>query len=368
MTLVCFEPVDTLFFRDGRPYEQGEASQAGVVSGFPPSPPTLVGAVRAALARSMGWARGSWSADICARLGDGGDLGPLRFRGPVVSRDGESLFPAPAHLMGGPRREEFDPGSLTLLSPGGGLTCDLGPDLALPSAAGAVKCVKPLLDQGWWITASGLAAVLQGDVPASGDLVHRRDLWREESRVGIFRSEGTRVTAKGALYSPSHIRLGRRVALAVEACGLPPDHADVLAGRPHPVGGEARACWMRCVEGRLPLPAPPDLRAAPGPLLYTVTVLTPANTEAPPHPGEREYAGLPGHIVSACLPRPTLVGGWDSQAGRPLALRSHLASGSVLFLKTRRDDVSRVAALHGAAVGARAAWGFGLVAIGKWKR
>ncbi len=369
MTFVCFEPVDTLFFRDGRPYEQGEASQAGVVSGFPPSPPTLVGAVRAGLARSMGWKRGGWSADICARLGNGADLGPLRFRGPILTRNGENLFPAPAHLMGAaPREEEDFPGSLTFLSPGRGLICDLGPDAPLPSAPDAAEGVKPLLDQGWWITASGLAAVLRDDPPAPEDLVHRRELWREEPRVGIRRSKGTRVIAEGALYSPSHIRLGRGIALTIEAHGLPPDHVGVLSGRPHPVGGEARACWLRFVEGRLSFPAPPDLRAARGSLLYAATILTPTDMKAPPRPGERGYAGLPGRIVSACLPRPTLVGGWDSQAGRPLPLRPYLSPGSVLFLEAERDDASRVEALHGAAIGARAAWGFGLVAVGHWKR
>ncbi len=369
MTLVRFEPLDTLFFRDGRPYEQGEASQAGVVSRFPPPPPTLVGAVRAGLARSMGWKCGGWSADICARLGNGADLGPLRFRGPVLTRNGESLFPAPAHLVGAlPRENEDFPKSLAFLSPGCDLTCDLGPNLPLPSAAGAAEGVKPLFDQGWWMTVSGLAAVLRGNAPAPENLVHRRDLWREEPRVGILRSRDARVTAEGALYSPSHVRLGRGTALAVEARGLPPHHADALRGRPHPVGGEARACWLRLLDERLGFPEPPRFRPAQGPLLYTATILTPADTKAPPRPGEHGYAGLPGRVVSACLPRPTLVGGWDSQAGRPLALRPHLSPGSVLFLEAERDDASRVEALHGAAIGARAAWGFGLVAVGNWKR
>ena len=38
MNVVYFDPLDTLFFRDGRPYHQGELSQAGVASLVPPYP------------------------------------------------------------------------------------------------------------------------------------------------------------------------------------------------------------------------------------------------------------------------------------------------------------------------------------------
>ena len=369
MTLVCFEPLDTLFFRDGRPYDQGESSQAGVVSGFPPSPPTLVGAIRAGLARSMGWKRGGWSMELRERLGDGADLGPLRFRGPVLTKNGENLFPAPAHLMGIPPRDKHHGAeSLFLLSPGTGVTCDLGQDTPLPITDATPGGAKPLYERGWWIAARGLEAVLRGHRPGPGSLVHRRDLWEEEPRVGILRSEGTRVTAEGALYSPIHIRIKRGIKLTVEACGLPQDHVGGLSRRPQPVGGEARACWLNLADDRLTFPESPDSWVTENTLRYTVTVLTPADTGTPPRPGERGYAGLPGRVVSACLPRPAVIGGWDSRAGRPLALRPHLAPGSVLFMETTRDAAGSVRALHGSAIGARTAWGFGLAAVGLWHR
>ena len=98
--LLRFDPLDSLFFRDGRPYTKDESEQVGVASQFPPTPATLVGAVRAAAARGRGWdGHGAWSDDIKKVLGDGESLGPLRFRGPVLIRGGDVLFPAPANLM-----------------------------------------------------------------------------------------------------------------------------------------------------------------------------------------------------------------------------------------------------------------------------
>lgn len=368
MTVVRFEPLDTLFFRDGRPYNEGEQNQAGVDSLFPPPPPTLVGAVRAACARIMGWERGKWSERICARLGDGGDLGPLRFRGPVVRRKGENVFPVPANLLGEPAPiTESATASATLLGPARmGATCDVGQNVRLPVADGAADGAKLLGEEGWWVTSRGFETMLGGRPPDAACLVHRRELWEWEPRVGNTRSETTRTTGENAMYSPRHIRLRQGVGLTMEAQGLPPECAGGLASRPRPVGGEARACWLHLDDNPLGLPAAPAFGTAGGSLRYSVTVLTPADTGVPPRPGEHGYAGLPGRIVSACLPRPTLIGGWDSQTMGPVALRPHLAAGSVLFLETTRGATGEVEALHGAAIGARTAWGFGLVAVGLW--
>ena len=86
MTTLVLHPLDTFFFRDGRPYNQDDPGQVEAASLFPPYPPTVVGAVRAAAARAMGWPGSAWDT---AALGDGVDwqagdepLGPLRFSGP----------------------------------------------------------------------------------------------------------------------------------------------------------------------------------------------------------------------------------------------------------------------------------------------
>lgn len=374
MNVVYFDPVDTLFFRDGRPYHRRDLSQAGVVSLFPPRPTTLVGAVRAACARSMGWTGGNWRPHVRSRLGDRADLGPLRFRGPVVVRRSDSgpgasecLFPVPANLIGSPAQNDPPP-ELALLAPGPEIECDIGSNVRLPTTADAPEGAKLLRESGWWITAAGLQAVLRNRRPAATSLVHRRKLWVLEPRVGIVRGETTRTTDEGAIYSPAHVRLGRGVALAMETEGLPQEFVTACQSLPHPVGGEARACWLRCGTEPLSLPGMPDLGPRNDAIRYTATLLTPADTGQPPRPGEHDYAGLPGRLEAACLPRAELVGGWEShaQGGAPLALRPHLAAGSVLFLEAPWAAAGRIKALHGAAIGNRTAWGYGLTVIGRW--
>ena len=373
-----FEPLDTLFFRDGQPYNQGELSQTGVVGTFPPAPPTLVGAVRAACARFLGWKHGNWNEEVRNQLGDGRDLGPLRFRGPVIVREtdggSELLFPAPAHLMGKTIRNQTadkkQPAceSLSLLSPAQspGTPCDLGQDTLLPVAVGAAEGARLLRERGWWLTAHGLGTVLQNKPPDPTCLVHQDHLWKREPRVGIARSQATRTIEEGAMYSPVHVRLSKGVTLAMEAHGLPEECMNPLPAGPHPVGGESRACWLRLEEEVLRLPNRIGLKPSGGTLRYTVIVLTPADTGTHPRPGDERYAGLPGRVVSACLPRPVVIGGWDSVARKPLPLRPHLAPGSVVFLEARAEHLDSIKKLHGTTIGNRAAWGFGLIVLGRW--
>ena len=108
-TGLVLEPLDTLFFRDGRPFENATRASSGL-----PVPQTLAGALRTFMLRSTGFA----SEDF-KRLRDetisgksfkdalGEELGPIAeasFRGPwlaLIGDDGQPqpLFPCPSTLL-----------------------------------------------------------------------------------------------------------------------------------------------------------------------------------------------------------------------------------------------------------------------------
>lgn len=360
--LLRFDPLDSLFFRDGRPYTQGESEQVGVTSQFPPTPATMVGAVRAAAARSLGWAgHGAWSDDIKQVLGDGESLGSLRFRGPVLVRGGDMLFPAPANLM------RAEAGTRTaLLRPGPARECDLGQAIRLPVLPDDAR------GEGWkqactaWLTGHSLQAVLGAEPPKPDALIDQEHLWSHEARVGIVRNAKTRTTDEGALYSPQYVRLQSTVGLGLWAGGLSQDTIDRLVQASHPLGGESRSTWITQVHNSPPWPTMPKTLHQDGDeLLYSVIVLSPLPLMESLLPNQ-SVPGLPGSLVSASLPRPIMLGGWDSLKRRPIALKPHLPGGSVLFMRTKAPDESAVRALHGTCVGGRPAWGYGLIAIGTW--
>ncbi len=360
MTGMQLHPIDTWFFRDGTPFTANDAAQEGVASLFPPSPLTIVGAVRAALAASKGWdGRSGWSREICAVLGDGpDDLGALSVNGPFLLRDGQPLFRLPRHVLGSSSDGVWQ--ARAFLWPGRPVTCDLGADVRLPVCADAN--LKP--GEGVWLTQAGFNAVLRGDLPDASDVVPGSDLWSPESRIGLQRDACKRTAKEGMLFSTTHVRLRQQVSLGIRVSGLPPDWP-LPFGCLVPLGGESRmaACTAWEWQPDVTLTSVKDTRK------FAVVALSPLDLEEGVYSGRRLLDDLGARVVSACLERPQRMGGWNSLAKRPLPLRSVLPPGSVLFCETVEPGRLRdaVAAHDGlTTIGRRREWGFGLVALGAW--
>ena len=367
---VRLEPVDTLFLRDGTPFSAGSDSQEDVGSLFPPYPPTMVGALRAVLARCNGWNTGrQWPKCLNAVLGDGPhDLGALKFDGPIVLRDGEPLFPVPRHVLGASHDGEWRP--VACLRPGSGVACDLGAAVRLPDFprdSGDVEHLKPAADR--WLTKTGLEAVLRGRLPGGDKIVPSRELWRQEHRVGLEIDPNTRTAREGRLYSTRHVRTTRGVSLGMRIHGVHENGLTSPHGRLGPLGGESRIVEYRHWNTeKLEIDAPLGEIDAAGRMV--IVALTPLDLDEAVVRG-RAPLDEDGDfwVVSACSDRPLRVGGWDSIARRPLSLRSLLPAGSVLFCEPDEPRrLARTAETSGGLlrVGRRTQWGFGLAAVGVW--
>ena len=360
---VQFLPVDTWFFRDATPFTANKAPQEDVGSLFPPHPPTVAGALRAALARANGWqGQGSWPPEICEILGDGPhNMGRLCLAGPFLLRDGRPLFWAPRHLLGTRCPERWRPAGF--LSPGAPVACDLGAAVRLPEypEAGAFD-----VGADEWLTAAGMNSVLGGRLPGTCEVMSSKHLWSAEPRVGLERHDNTRTAKEGMLYSTRHVRLQRGVSLGMCCSGVPEDWTRPI-GELTPLGGESRLAELQEWTPHLHLSAPTDLIRKTRKV--ALIALSPLHLEAEVCVGKKPVGGAGGLcVVSACLERPQRVGGWDSLGRRPLPLRSVLPPGSVLFCTIPDlDRFDRLISDDGTArVGSRQEWGFGLVALGLW--
>ena len=358
-------PVDTWFFRDGSPFTADAAPQTDVKSLFPPHPPTVVGALRALMARGRGW-NGSepWSQEIRDTLGDGPEnLGKVSFDGPFLLRCEQPVFPAPRHLLGA-TGENGAWRPKAFLRPGEPVECDLGrvrlPDLS--RRCGNAEILKP--GDGQWLTAAGLNSALRGEVPRAGDVASSRSLWSSEYRIGLERHAGTRAAKEGMLYSSQHTRPSRAVSLGARIHGLPQDW-DAPYERLTPLGGESRLAECRRWDGKLGIKSPiAKLQVSHS---LAVVALTPVYIEIDLNTEIAELGGA--RVTSACIDRPQRIGGWYSPERRPLPIRSALPQGSVLFCETSEPErlesiISRNDGL--ARIGERKEWGFGLVALGVW--
>jgi len=385
-------PVDTLFFRSGRPYNQDDPGAALAESLFPPNPPTVVGAVRAALAGLLGWdGRGTWPAEITDLLGDGDDLGPLTFRGPYLMRrprlssetgqkKWDRLFPIPAcfrevkEATGASRIIRLRPSPQTLHTDMGWVT------LPVPDTVDENHAYKELA--GRWLLRPAMQDVIGRKDPNLDALIPSTDLWTTEQRIGIARNNTNRCVEPGALYMAGHVLAnpgyvedeqnsgsGFSTEIAVAVDGLDVAVLEALAKRDGdlgtvPLGGEHRAVWMRTV-GRKDAEALTHPKGGKGsgglgdtPKLVVAIAQTPVIGTDPAwlRPDGTLGDDLPIRTVSAG--KATSIGGWDSVARRPLPQRPVLPPGTTWHVKN----------LHKAtlgslpkALGDRQDWGFGEV-------
>ena len=357
--------VDTWFFREPRPFHADESVAGGMATLFPPPCRTLVGALRAALARAAGWTgQGRWPAGLNEVLGDADDLGRLSFKGPVLTRGGTAFYPLPRQLIG--RGTAAGWRSAAILAPGEPVDCDLG-SACLPDAVrwrgGELVGSGP--PEGFWGTAGAIAAVLSGQPPEPADVVPLEALVSIEERVGISRDRATRTAADNALYAARHVRPQEGVRIVAAVAGAPADWPRPEPGTVVPFGGESRAAVLRPAAPAA-WPEPPAALAESS-RRYSVTFLTPAFLPAEAwRPGAR-LPGLPGKVVAACCGEPLRLGGWAVR--RPIAARSAVPAGSTWFLEL--DDGPEEGDprdLHGRHFdpGGDGRWGHGRMAVGAW--
>lgn len=358
-----FRAVDTLFFRDGTPFQQGEQGSSYPKSHFPPTFMTLQGAIRATLARRTGWSPGGkckWPEE----LGTPDDLGQLHLEGPYLQYQGKRLYPAPFVLFGKLGRE-----SLTRLFLGKPVDCDLGEQIRLPQLPSGKKGAPLQV----WLTCEGMEAVLNGNIPSEDQIYQPEDLWQEEQRVGISRDNRTRRVEEGQLYSITHVRPHSDLQVVIEVDGVP-DTWDTIEHDIIPLGGEGRFASVEISQGseNRYLPAMPKLDISPdGSVLFTVSLLSPSyfqNLKQAIEKGKLEVPSeILGTFVSASMGKVIQVGGWDLVNRQSRPLKPLLPGGSTWFFKGDQEHLKEIAALHGTFCGLEGLWGCGKMVIGKWK-
>lgn len=369
MTHIKLTPLDTLFFRDGSPFNAGETGQMEVSSVFPPNASTVVGCLRAAFARELDWSEKNgrrWSTDIAKKLGDGADLCPLEFTGPYLLHNNQLLFPVPSHLLakgkdkaqGNQQATDAEDDSedaiehLTFLRPGEALHTDIGL-VQLPSTQPDEQGFKNLGQA--YVTSAGMSRILQGHLPDKTAIITAKNLWHSETRIGIHRDDKSRTTKEDALYQAVHTRLARGVSLGMGVSGYDGNIPKLAT-----LGGESRMVWLE-EDTTWHFPEAP-LEPRKDTLHYTVIFITPAQLSGDGWQKPKgTLPGLPGHIVSACVGKPVLIGGWFSgdkedntennsenntetkryqRGSRPL--EPFLPAGSIFFMEASASDLDNI--------------------------
>lgn len=339
------QPLDTVVFRDGRPFDAGTDSLARTIF---PRPATVAGAAGAAL-----------------------NLRPETVAGPLLWTGERAWLPTPRDVVAA------EPGEPERLQPTAraGIHDDLGgsaPSFALRGEGTSA---------GGWISSDDLAVYLAGAGADDLNIVPGEEFLQIERRVGLWREDG-RTASDGFLYSAEHLRprprLGRDALsfiVDVRGEGLVIDRDVVRLGGE---GHQSSVSWLDA-DAEV-LPAAPAEFPQGRVLVYLATPAVFPDGWRPPLDAIaaacRADTGLELRLelAAACNEGPVAITGWDPAATPPgpRAARWAVEAGSVYLLSVMPPVAAPgfAAWAHGRCLPQadellRTA-GFGMCLIGRW--
>jgi CRISPR-associated protein Cmr3 len=373
---LCLKPLDTLFFRDGRPFD----ASARVLGGLP-TPQTLAGALRTALLAGRGFDFRAFAhrrrkhPDVLQALRDCRApewIVQTRFRGPWLALQDERgqiepLLPVPQTLvrLKKDKEDQQAPGLW---------------DRAAPLAAGSLpgwrsgegarlplwrKGMPDAKHPGGFLTLDGIRCFLQGGKPDDRHWLEEHELFGFDLRTGIAVNAETLTAAESQIYGIRLLALRgevekegahkkKRVCLYAEALlpsGAPKDDRD-FAG-PLPLGGEGRHAVLSPTEAT----AWEHPSGAGGLWLLATPGLFGKGRSAFPDRIPRE------RLCAAASASPLAVSGWDVARGGPKATRFAVPAGAVYFVD--ENITLPDGSLCGDDEDAAQGWGFALPGV--WK-
>jgi CRISPR-associated protein Cmr3 len=332
---LLLEPLDVLFFRDGRPFTASERLLSGL-----PLPQTLAGAIRTALLQQVGCdfsrMRGAATfAEAVARSCGSDDqwIARTTIRGPWLARrtaadEGiDVLVPMPATLQQAKRAEHQ---SLHRIAP---LTAN---ELPGWNPTGDQAGLRPLwlktLDSTepatGFLTQNGLRQFLASEPVMASEVVKTDELYSLDHRTGIGISPDRLVAEESQIYGRGFLALQENVAIYAEVVlpdDAPPDGRFFDDLRTLSIGGEGRHATIRQLPHPVAWP-----QTAPTEGRKPLVLLT---TPCPFKAGWKPQT-LAQQIIAAAVPGSIPFSGWDLANRCPKPTRFAVPAGSVYFLNS----------------------------------
>ena len=349
---LLLEALDTLFFRDGKPFSIGEESWAEGM--FPPLPSVLYGALRTAYFAAH--------PSVFHKAGDSGTdptLG-LQLKHVYLKSQVNSFFPMPLDCL---KEEQKNKTNYHLLEaqPVDGIVSGAQTPFMLTVPEGRSSLTKTERAEGMLLDRMQVVSYLHHETVVRA--CNLSDYVCTEPKVGIGRDTYTATSSDtGKLYRVNMRRpatLTSPLFLAVEFTGLDLEEPRLLK-----VGGEGKSVSCSRHHGiTIPSPQSGDGDAQ----FFKLYLATPAIFDHGWYPDLENI-----EILTGAISRPVPVGGFAMRSkdenGRwkpfPKPLRYAAPAGSVYYCKGNMRDA--IAKYHGQSVSnQRAKEGFGIAYIGK---
>lgn len=366
---VWLKPLDTLFFRDGRPFQATSRVESGL-----PYPQTIAGALRTALLAATGFQFRNFAkqrrvhanpANVHKILEDCGarrDHIQARFRGPWLAlTDGievQPLLPVPQTLVADSSNNDLPPQRWRTSLPYDPTQTPLPGWSPLHSGLWPLWRRDILTEAerpGGFLTLRGirrfLDSIANGNETVDGletEFFSPSQVHGHDSRIGIAIDAEKLTAADGMLYGINLLSLphqiecrpginndpyaGWKIGLYAEVIG-PADVRECLHERPLPLGGEGRHAVMTLVDQ---LPSWSATRTATKTVNYLATPGIFCRAEKSTWlPNALSNQGI--QLRGAASDKAVAVSGWDIARGGPKPTRFVVPAGAVYFVEGQPD-------------------------------
>jgi len=368
-------PLDVVHLRGNRLFE-GTGDGVAVM---PPWPSLFAGALRTRMLADADaldrYATSGLDGEMAKALGrryGERHQGEFRVAFACLAKEGEPLVPLPADVSvfdehttngeaGGRRIVRLAPEPI----PEG--LCTSGP--GLPCWPVLRERAKP--ERGpWYLRPAGVARWQRGETPDPTDLVHARELWKDDPRIGIARDRSTATVLEGMLYTSRAITLVPGVSFLV---GVRGGHGCVPSSGLLRLGGDGRAATIAPFDAAID---DPPWERVPSRDRFTLWLVSPGAFEGgwrlPGCQNGRTWCvgTLKAEIVAASVARYEVVSGWDVARNRPKPATRVVPAGAVYWLERKEGDLGELRRVLEHGLGAvdrdREIEGFGAAWLGEW--
>ncbi len=358
--IIKIDPLDTLFFRDGKPFNMGDDTWADAV--FPPFPSVIYGALRSA-----------YFAEHIDELGKAADkedpTKDLIIRG-IYIRIGEDVYvPLPLDCVKtkewGNNKNNDNKNKVFSLSP--------IKNHNLTSTCPTEFVLKPKEDKEVENEPNGLIRIsmLKKHLSQSEDdfsIQKLDDYVLSEPKIGIAIDSMTGSSEEGKLYRVDMKRLGNKsgvlISLIVDFKGINLSEKGLIK-----LGGEGKAVsYEKCSKDlSIDVIIPTENR-------FKIYLSTPAIFKKgwlPEWIDEKtligEYSGLKLKLITTAIGKPIHIGGFDMKKRKPKPMYKAVPAGSVYYFKIIKGAVQDVIdAFHGKSISDYyKEQGFGIAYVGK---
>ena len=351
---IRIEPLDTLFFRDGKPFTMGEDTWAD--SSSLPNPSVIYGALRTAVATQNGIA----FIDLPKMLKGNVTIKNIHYR-----IDSKVVLPLPLDLV------EYEKDLHITIAESDAKEYEVKPLTLMPNKSIFSKSKNTikyfLVGNNWEHVESmenGLILTSEFDKYLAGDLEKTNafkltDIILNETKIGIGRDDSTKTSDEGSLFR-TDMKRGKDFEIGVN---FELNNYSELSSLVR-LGGEGKI--VNLTVSRRPVKIATKIIDFKSKYfkIYFATPCISINGEPNLSALKLDFKAT---LVTACVGKPVNIGGFDMEKRQAKSMYRTIPAGSVFYYEADSDDVSSLNDKQGVSLSDEMPeQGFGIAYFGTW--